>query len=141
MENNQKSPEQSQGDTNRHTPAKEDAAKPIPQKTDSEIEETEKTGGDEHPKKRVSADTINSIIGSATERVRSHRIEDRFSNTGTNVSYTKPTSTAAGGTGYNSGQAATGPRTSGADEYEAGGVNREEHKDEEHKNEETKDTI
>lgn len=136
MEDNQKSPEQSQGDINKKTPAREDAAKKIPQKTESEIEETDKKPDEQHPKKRVSADAINSIIGSATERVRSHRIEDRFSNTGTNVSYTKPTSTAAGGTGYNSGQPATGPRTSGLDEYDAGGVSREEHKDED-----TKDTI
>ncbi|WP_276132079.1 hypothetical protein [Polluticoccus soli] len=136
MEDNQKSPEQSQGDLNKQTPGREDAAKTPPQKTESEIEETDKKREGKHQKKKVSADAINSIIGSATDRVRSHRIEDRFSNTGTNVSYTKPTSTAAGGTGYNSGQPATGPRTSGSDEYDAGGLNREEHKDDD-----TKDTI
>ena len=124
MENNQRSPEQNQDDTSRHTPAKEDAAKPQPQKTDAEIEETGKEREASKSNKKISADTVNSITGSATDKVRSRRSGDTLANTGTNVSYEGPTSTAAGGTGYNSGRPATGARITGADEYDAGGVNR-----------------
>lgn len=123
MEQNQKSPEQSRGNMNDRTPSQDDAKNAPAPKTDAEKEEAEKAGNKKH---KTSAAAINSIIGSATENVRAGHIEKTLGNTGTNVSYEGPTSTAAGGTGYNSGQPATGAKISTDDAYDSGGVARTE---------------
>ena len=60
MDTNQRSPEQGQKDTNRHTPSKEDATKQIPKKTDAEIEETERTANSGGQPKKTGARVADS---------------------------------------------------------------------------------
>lgn len=105
----------------------------------AEGQEQEKDENEQSGKGNVSAANIDSIIGSATENVRSRRSDATWSNTGTNISYEGQTAPAGGGsvgTGESSGQSATGSRISTSDEYEAG---RAEHPndDEDHQKDES----
>lgn len=73
-------------------------------------------------KKHSSAASIDSIITGATDAVRSRTSGGTLGNTGTNISYEGATAPAGGGsvgTGYASGQEATGAdttQTSGSNE-------------------------
>ena len=139
MDRRQKSPEES-NNKRQVTPSQDDTTKAPPKRTDAEIEEAgkEQTSGKEH---RTSAAAIDSIISSPTQNVRNrHTSKATFENTGTNVSYEGPTSTAAGGTGYNSGQPATGARISSTDEYASMSRNVSEYHEDDEQTEE-KDTI
>jgi hypothetical protein len=87
-----------------------------PLKTDKEIEEAKHK--DKEEKKHSSAASIDSIITSATGAVHSRHNTGTLGNTGTNISYEGPTSNSPVGTGYNSGQSATGSRISTSNSYD-----------------------
>lgn len=72
-------------------------------------------------KKTSSAASIDGIIGSPTENVRSRRSSADWSNTGTNISYEGNTAPAGGGsvgTGQSSGKEAVDPRINANDAYD-----------------------
>lgn len=69
-----------------------------------------------------SVASINSIINSPTDQVRSRRHTDTLSNTGADISYegaTAPGSGGSAGTGDSSGKDAVGARISTNDGYES----------------------
>lgn len=80
---------------------------------------------------------LDAITGSATENVRARTHSgDTPGNTGANTSYEGPTSTSPAGTGYNSGQSATGSSIATNSEYDAAHTEQtDETKDEEHSEE------
>lgn len=69
------------------------------------------TDDNQSEKKHTSAAGLDSIISGATDNVRSRRSGGTLGNTGTNISYEGATAPGGGGsvgTGYSSGQEATG---------------------------------
>jgi hypothetical protein len=137
MDRSQKSPEES-NDKRKATPSQDDTTKAPPKRTDAEIEEAKKEQKSEK-ENNTSVAALNSAMSSPTQELRNRRTSDpTFDNTGTNVSYEGSTSTAAGGTGYNSGQPATGARISSSDEYSSMSRNVSEyHEDDEQPEEKT----
>jgi hypothetical protein len=122
-----------------HEVSADDAAKMTPENNDDKG--TYKP--EEHKElKHSSVASINAIITSATGAVRSRMHTDTLANTGTNTSYEGATSNAAGGTGYNSGQSATGETTRTTSGYDAAGLGNHEKQSEEsdETNENEKDT-
>lgn len=100
MENKKPNPQQEE--------SKKDQESTTPAGNTSENkEQTEQ----EHPKKHSSAASIDSIITGATDAVHSRHASSNLGNTGTNISYegaTAPGGSGSVGTGYSSGQDATG---------------------------------
>jgi hypothetical protein len=69
--------------------------------------------------KTGQSDMLDNIINSPTERARSNRSSDTFSNQGTNISYEGATAPGSGGsvdTGDSSGKPADNARISSSDE-------------------------
>lgn len=130
-EMNRPRPESQGQEQNRKTPAQEDAARGESKKPDAKKEEVR----GKRKRKKVSADAINAIISSPTANVRSRRTTDTLSTTGNTTSYVGPTSNAPGGTGYNSGQPATGARINSTTSFEDGRVARSADDDEGDNNE------
>lgn len=85
-------------------------------------EKQEQSAGNQKDKKRTtSAAQLDSIMGSATEAVRSNKHQGDWGNTGTNISYEgakAPGSGGSVGTGEASGQDAVGARISSDDAYD-----------------------
>lgn len=79
-----------------------------------------------------SAASIDSIIGSATDNVRSrHRHTSDWTNTGTNTSYEGASTTLGGGaagTGYTSGQSGVGASIRTDSEYDKARIGHNTHK-------------
>lgn len=77
----------------------------------SDTSENKEQTDTEHPKKHSSAASLDSIITGATDAVHSRHTSSNLGNTGTNISYegaTAPGGSGSVGTGYSSGQDATG---------------------------------
>lgn len=105
-----------------------------------------------HEHKHSSAASIDSIISSATENVRSRRSNKNWSNTGTNTSYEGASTTLGGGaagTGETSGQTGVNAHIHTNSDYEngrVGHVNKHNHDedlgpDPNERNKEEKDII
>ena len=123
-------------DDNAREVPREDAAKMTP----LNAEEQEQKDNEKHQERRhSSAASINAIITSPTNAVRSRRHTDTLGNTGNNTSYEGPTSNAAGGTGYNSGQSATGETIRTTTGYDAAGMGHHKKHDEEEDDNEQED--
>lgn len=110
-----------------HEVPADEAAKMKPENT--EHNEQDKQEAHKKPK-HSSAASINAIISSPTDAVRSRRHTDTLANTGTNTSYEGATSNSPVGTGYNSGQSATGETINTNSGYDAAGMGHSKHKKE-----------
>lgn len=70
---------------------------------------------EQKPKRHITPAEVDALTGSPTANVRARKHHDTLANTGTNISYEGATPAAGGGsvgTGYGSGQDATGARIS-----------------------------
>lgn len=127
--------------------SREDAAKMSPLDPDMNATKKDDQGEDatkEHKElKHSSAASIDAIISSPTDAVRSRRHHDNLGNTGNNTSYEGATSNAPGGTGYNSGQPATGESINTTDAYDEAGIGHRKRQEEKNKDneDEEKDII
>ncbi|PZF71371.1 hypothetical protein [Taibaiella soli] len=126
MENKQKNPQEEENKKDQESANPEN-------KTPENKEQADK----EHPKKHSSAASIDSIITGATDAVHSRHASSNLGNTGTNISYegaTAPGGSGSVGTGYSSGQDATGTtiNTEGENDF----VRDHKHKDEDDTDEE-----
>jgi len=101
--------------------------------------EQENTTQEKKERKHSSAASIDAIISSPTNAVRSRRHTDTLATTGNNTSYEGATSNAAGGTGYNSGQTATGESIHTNSAYDEARIAQKKTKGENNKNDEEED--
>ena len=86
-----------------------------------------------HTRKSGTVASINNIINSPTDAVRSHHHTDTLGNTGTNISYEGATAPGGGGsvgTGQSSGQDAVGAKISTSNENDSATGHSKETEDE-----------